>query len=73
MAMMLAIWRLCSLFAAALFELGVEEGDDLLTGGYLEISVPALTSVAGLMLAYADAKNGSALVIARNHPWKSPK
>jgi hypothetical protein len=37
-------------------------------------SVPALASVAGLMLAYADAKNGSALVIpARNHPWKSLK
>jgi hypothetical protein len=37
------------------------------------VSVPALTSVAGLVLAYADAKNGSALVIARNHPWKSLK
>jgi hypothetical protein len=35
--------------------------------------VPALTSVAGLVLGCADAKNGSALVIARNRPWKSHK
>jgi hypothetical protein len=36
-------------------------------------SAPALASVAGLVLGYADAINGSALVIARNHPWKSLK
>jgi hypothetical protein len=36
--------------------------------------VPALTSVAGLVLGYTDKINGSALIIiARNHPWKSLK
>jgi hypothetical protein len=39
----------------------------------LRTPVPALTSVAGLVLGYTDEINGSALVIARNHPWKSLK